>query len=228
MPRALAVKEDGDVAIAGAVRPTIGRQHHGAQPATLLRGDAGVGDRRPTLDSAPEAGQGLHPSNGVRVQRDQCRQRRVGASPGQQQHLRGMRCRTMDPVSSLGAIARRNHAAERHAGRARKKRGLLGEKHDGRIDNRRPRDVLFHSGERWPRGEIAAPSVAPPPGGAGRRPSRPSRGTGSVPGRSRPGAGIPRRGPPPTACRSRRSWHPLASAMYRASSLVSASRVRVE
>jgi len=106
---ALAAEENrSDLAIARAIRPAVGRLHHQAQTAALLRGHAFVGWHRATLSRLPQSDERLDTAKNVVIQRDQCGQRPAGIAIREEQHLSVgaiLRLVADDDIAPLGAIA---------------------------------------------------------------------------------------------------------------------------
>ncbi len=156
----------GDIAIAGAVRPTIGGEHHAAQAVPLLWSHARVWQRRPPFDCAPEAVQRLHPAHQVRVHRNDGCHGGVTVVDRQKQNLRLVPPLTDGGVSTFRAQLQRGNTVDLPEPDAVGESGRRANNHGAGVDARRPNDGLLDRVERGSRREIEVPSAAPPPGGA--------------------------------------------------------------
>lgn len=83
-----AVNRDGDLAVAGAVRPAVRRLQHQAQSAALLARHARVGWHQAASGRTPIADQSFEPAKYIVVERDQCCQGLLRRSTREEKKLR--------------------------------------------------------------------------------------------------------------------------------------------
>lgn len=100
----IAIKRDGDFAIAGIVGPAINCLHHEAQASALLRRDARIGGYGTTAPGPPEARQGFDARQCFGVQRDHRGKRRAMWRGIEKQELRS-NSGAMKRVHAFGGLA---------------------------------------------------------------------------------------------------------------------------